>query len=367
MLATLKKYRRDLHMIPELGFDLPKTLAYVEGVLAPLSCELSRPAPSSICAFFDAGRPDTVAFRADMDALPVAEATGAAYASRHSGRMHACGHDGHTALLLALGGRVQERLRELPHNVLLIFQPAEETTGGAEAICKSGILEAHKVSAIFGLHLWPELPGGEIWTKPGAAMAQTGIVEVEIEGKSAHVARAEEGADALRAGVYFLHDAYELASSIPPLTEQRLLKFGCLRSGTAENALSAHTTVRGTLRTFNADLHRRMHEGLLAIAGRVAGESGCRIQVSLSAGYPPVLNDEGLYSRVLALLGPEAPALLPAPFLTGEDFSFYQQRVPGVFFFLGTGGSAPLHGAAFDFDEGILIKGLELYERLLFI
>lgn len=365
MIEILKQYRRDLHKIPELGFELPQTLAYVENELKKLGCKLLHPAQSAVCAFFDAGRADTLAFRADMDALPVQEETGAAYASLHPGRMHACGHDGHTALLLALGGLVGARIKELKHNVLLIFQPAEETTGGAKDICESGILETHNVSAIFGVHLWPDLPKGEVWSRPGPAMAKTGIVSVEIAGKSAHVARAEEGADALAAGVEFLHRAYEMAARMEPKDEPRLLKFGYMQSGVAENAVSAHTSIRGTLRAFSEDMHGRMKEALFHIASVAGYKTGCRLALSISEGYPAVHNDEALYGRVLAHLGPDAPAPLQRPVLTGEDFSFYQQRVAGVFFFLGTGGPAPLHSAAFDFDEAVLLSGLKLYERLL--
>ncbi|MEA4970313.1 MAG: amidohydrolase [Candidatus Pelethousia sp.] len=367
MLERLRTYRRDLHRIPELDFDLPRTVAYVEGMLRPLGCEVTHPAQSAVCAFFDAGKADTVAFRADLDALPVQEATGAAYSSIHPGKMHACGHDGHTALLLALAGLAAERLASLSHNVLLIFQPGEETTGGAKDICESGILEKYNTACIFGLHLWPELPKGTLWTRPGPVMAKTGIVQVEIEGKSAHVTRAAQGADALRAGVEFLHRAYAMAETIPPLDEERLLKFGLMQSGATENALSDHTYIRGTMRAFSAELHGQMHQALCGIAAAVEGETGCRLHLSLSEGYPPVVNDAALYARLMAHLGADAPALLAAPFLTGEDFSFYQQRVAGVFFFLGTGGGEPLHGAAFDFDEAVLLAGLGLYERLLAI
>ncbi|HWS29579.1 MAG TPA: amidohydrolase [Clostridia bacterium] len=367
MLETLTKYRRDLHRIPELGFELPETIAYVERVLASLNCEVIRIAQSSVCAYFDAGKRDTLAFRADMDALPIMEATGAGYASIHPGRMHACGHDGHMSMLLALAGIADKKLPELPHNVLLIFQPGEETTGGAKAICESGILERYKTACIFGMHLWPELPFGQIWTRPGAVMAQTGIVQAEIEGKSVHVAHAEEGADALYAGVEFLHRAYETAEMIAPHDEKRLLKFGCITSGTAENALSAHTAVRGTMRTFSVRMRERMIGVLQGIAEETGKRTGCRMHVSVTEGYPPVINEAGLYGRVMAHLKEDAPRTLNEPYLTGEDFSFYQARVPGVFFFLGTGGNVPLHAADFDFDEAVLVNGLCLYERLLTI
>ena len=365
MLTALKTFRRDLHQIPELGFALQKTTAYLENVLAPLCCEVTHPAPSAVCAYFDAGRLSTIAFRADMDALPVEEATGAAYASTHPGRMHACGHDGHMSMLLGLALTAHNRLASLKHNVLLIFEPAEETTGGAKLICESGVLERYHASAIFGIHLWPCLPAGALYTRPGALMAQTGIVTIEIHGKSAHVARAAQGADALYAGVELLHRAYEAVENAAPKKEPRLLKFGVMQSGTAENALSAHTSVRGTLRVFDTAFRARIHEALCAIARDVEKSTGCRVELSLSEGYPPVLNDDALYERVMAQFGTQAPQLLGEPSLTGEDFSFFQMRVPGVFFFLGTGGTPPLHAADFDFDEAVLQQGLSFYERLL--
>ena len=162
-LQELRRYRRDLHRIPELDFDLPQTIAYIEGVLAPLTCEVTHPCPSCVCAFFDAGvdAAHATAIRADMDALPIAEATGAAFASTHPGKMHACGHDGHMAMALAAATYVDRTIREQPgairRNVLFVFQPAEETTGGAKTVCESGVFERSGADRIFGFHV---LDGG---------------------------------------------------------------------------------------------------------------------------------------------------------------------------------------------------------------
>ena len=167
-LQELRRYRRDLHRIPELDFDLPQTIAYIEGVLAPLDCELTHPCPSCVCAFFDAGvgAAHATAIRADMDALPIAEATGAAFASTHPGKMHACGHDGHMAMALSAATFVDRTIREQPgaikRNVLFVFQPAEETTGGAKTVCESGVFERYGVDRIFGFHVWPDLPAGTL-------------------------------------------------------------------------------------------------------------------------------------------------------------------------------------------------------------
>ncbi|MDO5111257.1 MAG: amidohydrolase [Clostridia bacterium] len=360
------KYRRDLHRIPEIGFALDETVAYVRRVLAPLACEVFSPIPGAVCAYFDRGQAQTVAFRADMDALPVEEKTGAAYASAHAGRMHACGHDGHMSMLLCLAERVDAQ-KDLPNNVLLIFQPAEETTGGARDICQTGLLERYRVKAIFAIHVFPDIPAGALRASPGPMMAKTGIVDVEIEGKSAHVSRAEEGADALYAGALWLCRAYDMVKTALPEEEKRVLCFGCMQSGTVQNALSAHTVLSGTLRSYAEETHAFLFARLRQIADGVERETGCRFSLSLSEGYPPVRNDEALFARVTEHLGADAPRPIDAPSLAGEDFSFYQKRVPGVFFMLGTGRTTPLHADTFDFDESILLEGVRLFERLLTI
>lgn len=368
MTLSVVDHRRALHRIPELDNQLSETTAYVRGVLAPLPCAVSSPITGSVCAFFDAGRPDTVAFRADMDALSVAEETELPFASLHEGRMHACGHDGHTAIALALAEFIGENLMKLPHNVLLIFQPSEETTGGAKQLCETGILTDRRVLRICGLHLWPGLPAGEVWSRPGPLMARTGEVTVTIRGKSVHISKAAEGRDALVAGMEFLRLVYGMAAAELPPEEPRVLRFGKMESGSLRNAVSGHTVLLGTLRTYSevtfAFLKRRMWE----IGGAVGKETGCEISISVGEGYPAVMNDAALFADLRCRLGEDAIHLLAEPVLAAEDFSFYQQAVPGVFFFLGTGDTPALHAPTFSFDdEAVLPKGLEFIKRLLFI
>ncbi|MDR0840844.1 MAG: amidohydrolase [Christensenellaceae bacterium] len=367
MQELLTQYRRALHRIPELDSALPQTAQYIRGALSGLPCRVTEPIENAVCAFFDAGKADTIAFRADMDALPIAEQTGQPYASCIAGQMHACGHDGHMALLLALAQTIGARLQALPHNVLLLFQPAEETTGGAKRLCESGVLEQYAVRRLFALHIWPGLPAGELAAKPGAMMAQSSEVSVHIAGKSVHIAKAAEGADALLAGARFLCDAYAMAQNEFPPDEPRLLKFGYLHSGTVRNALSADTELLGSLRSFDAGVFAQMKLRLREIADALQKETGCAFNIHINEGFPPTLNDPALYARVMAHLGAEAPRLLAAPSMTSEDFSFYGQRVPTLFAFLGAGDTAPLHANTFDFDEKILLNGLAYYERLLYL
>ena len=351
--------RRALHQIPELDRDLPETFAYLRGALEGLNCRVFSPVEGSLCAWFDFGRTDAIAFRSDADALPIRERTGAVYASRHEGCMHACGHDGHMAILLELARRLSEK-KALPHNVLLVFQSAEETTGGAKEICDTGVFDRYKVSAIFGLHLWPGLEAGQVFSREQELMARSCEVTVDIYGKSAHIAKAAEGIDALMAGAEFYQRAIAMEKALPDGVF-RLLKFGKFQSGTVRNALSAHTHMEGSLRAFQDEVFDGLAQGLKDIGREVEADFGCTVAIHMSSGYPAVMNPEGLYRQVKKAVDFQE---LEAPCMTAEDFSWYQRYLPGMFFFLGVGDTPALHADTFDFDESILVKGADFFEKL---
>ena len=351
--------RRQLHRIPELELCLPKTMVYLKNSLSPLNCRVFSPMESSLCAFFDFGKESAIAFRADCDALPIHENSNAPYASIHEGNMHACGHDGHMAILLELARRLSDK-KELPHNVLLIFQPGEESPGGAKLLCDTGVLEQHKVKAIFGLHLWPGLAEGQVFCREMEQMARASEVTVDIYGKSAHIARPDKGLDALAAATAFYTRVRVLERSLPK-NVFRLLNFGKLHAGTARNALSDHAHMEGSLRAFQDEVFEQLRSGLYAIGTDVEKGTGCRVQIHLSDGYPAVMNPPELYRKVRALAD-FCP--LEEPCMTAEDFSCYQKRVPGLFFFLGLGDVPALHTDHFDFNEAILSKGADFFEKL---
>ena len=351
--------RRALHQIPELDRNLPKTMAYIHSSLSELSCRVFSPMEGAMAAWFDFGRDSAIAFRADADALPISEKTGQPYASCHPGAMHACGHDGHVAILLELARRL-DRKKQLPHNVLLVFQSAEETTGGAKDLCDTGIFEKYGVEAIFGLHLWPGIAAGTIASRPRELMARSSEVTVDIYGKSAHIAKAREGIDALAAGTFFYSRCMELEEKLPE-NVYRLLKFGKFHSGTVRNALSAHTHMEGSLRAFQDTVFDGLRGGMADIARETEEAFHCRVALQFGDGYPAVWNPEDLYERLSGKL----PILqLDAPFMTAEDFSWYQRRLPGLFFFLGLGDVPALHADTFDFDEHLLTKGADFFEAL---
>lgn len=351
--------RHALHQIPELDWDLPQTNAYLRSALENFNCKLFVPVEGALCAFFDFGADTAIAFRADMDALPIMEQTGAAYRSRHPGKMHACGHDGHMAILLELARRISKK-ETLPHNVLLLFQPAEETTGGARDICETGVLTRYNVQAIFGLHLWPGLEAGVIASRKNELMARSCEVTVDIYGRSAHIAKAAEGIDALMAGAELYRRAVAMEKALPDHIF-RLLKFGKFHSGTVRNALSAHTHIEGSLRAFQDEIFEGLRDGLTDIGRAIEQETGCTVQIRYGDGYPAVMNPEALYDRVEKTV---EFVPLEAPFMTAEDFSWYQRYIPGMFFFLGLGDVPALHADTFDFDETILLKGADFFEQL---
>ncbi len=351
--------RRCLHRIPELELNLPRTMAYLERALAGLSCTVFSPMESSLCAFFDFGAASAIAFRADCDALPITEKSGEAFASQHPGCMHACGHDGHMAIGLELARRLSEK-KALPHNVLLIFQPGEESPGGAKPLCDTGVLEQYNVTAIFGLHLWPGLAPGQMFSRKGELMSRASEVNVDIFGKSAHIAKAAQGLDATAAAAEFYRRAMELERTLPE-NIFRLLKFGKFHSGTARNALSDHAHLEGSLRAFQDEVFDTLRSGLDTIAARVEAETGCTVTISMSQGYPAVMNPGELYAKVKAAADFRE---LSEPSMTAEDFAWYQKRVPGMFFFLGLGEAPALHADNFHFDERILEKGADFFESL---
>lgn len=381
----LKNHRRNLHRIPELDRDLPKTKAYIVNVLKDLDCKLTYLCDCGVCAYFDKGKTETYAFRAEMDALPGAEAKIGSYASTHHGVMHSCGHDGHMAMVLALAQYV-DKLEDLNCNVLLIFQPAEETLGGAKEICESGILAKYNTTKVFGIHIWPFLEAGTIASKRGAIMAKSAEIDIEILGESAHGTAAYEGKDALYIAADFVTKLYEkhtstkgavphFADDINPLPkphasapeDKTIIHIGKMDSGYARNVVSNNTRLQGTVRAFSEENFNNTLELITKTLDEITEQYQCDTTFTNSDGYPPIINDDELYlESSLAAKSLDCRYIeIDEPVMTSDDFSFYGHYAPAVFFLLGTGGEIPLHSVEFDFDEKILISGFELYKALL--
>ncbi|WP_314063261.1 M20 family metallopeptidase [uncultured Vagococcus sp.] len=359
---TLIKNRMALHRIPELGFQEFKTKAYLLNEVVDYDCRIHHVGETGLVLYFDNRQPDTIAFRTDIDALPIKEDTELSFQSQHPGYMHACGHDGHMAMVLELAAYLNQHKHQLPHNVVLIFQPSEEISGGAQSIVDSGLLETYDVQAIFGFHLWPGLASGDVFSRKGGMMAQSSETDIIVKGKSAHIASHEQGIDALEIGVRLMTDIYDFDQTVPA-EEYHLLKFGEIHGGTIRNVLGEMVTISGSIRSYSDATQTYFKDTLNQLAEPYRKTRGCQIEFKYNDGYPAVINDEALFNQVRKVL----PNLneLSLPVLQAEDFGVYTQHYPCVFFFLGVGEVPPLHNPKFDFDMSLLTVGVETYRQLL--
>ncbi|WP_312647912.1 amidohydrolase [Aminipila sp.] len=364
MLSTLIKHHRSLHKIPEIGDQLFETRDYIMNVIGDMDCEFTTVVNTGICAFFNKGKEFTAAYRSDMDGLTIPETNTHRFVSKHPGKMHGCGHDGHMSMLLGFAEYVNNT-EDLPYNILLIFQPAEETTGGARPIAESGIFEKYKVIRTFGLHLWPSIPKGQLSTKGGPLMPKSSEVSIEIKGKSTHAATFQKGIDALYIAAQYILDIYKMQETESPVDERTLLKICKINSGTARNVIAGKAALLGTMRAFNLETFDLMESRLNEIAREYENKYGCQIKVHCSDGYLPVINNVELYQTIK----PHLQKLsyyeeLSEAVMISEDFSYYGTKAPAVFTLLGTGAKVPLHSNNFNFDEDILLAGYEYYKLL---
>jgi len=358
----LFEYRRALHRIPETELDLPLTQKYIINALKGKNCEIILPIDCYVLAFFDYGKNETTALRADMDALEIEEKTGLDFASVNDGKMHACGHDGHMAMLLGVADMLN-KTKAIPNtNVMLIFQPGEEAPGGAKYILDTDVFEKYNITKIFGMHLMPDLPFGTIATKTGGIMAQVNNIYVEFTGKAVHIASYQEGCDALYAATLFINEVYKKVDKLCEI-EHKVLRFGKMQSGNVRNQVSDKTVLNGTIRSYSEKDAQTLRELVIETATQCAFEQGCKVNYKFDNGYPAVINDTELIKR-LCQIEPKVK-ILDKPRMTAEDFSYYLQKVPGVYMFLGTQSNHELHSPFFNFDENVLSIGRDLYYKIL--
>ncbi len=370
MVEELRQMRRDLHKIPELGLKEYKTSAYIREKLTSFGItELETWLETGVVAVIRGkGKKEAVAFRADMDALPVTEQTGCDFTSEHVGCMHACGHDGHVTVLLGFAKYLQEHKDELENDVVLIFQPAEEGPGGAQLLVDAGLFEKHPVRCIIGCHIFPQVPQGKVACRKGAMMARNGEVDVHIYGESAHGAQPQLGHDAvLAAGAVITGLHTILSRNVSPL-DSGVLTFGAIHGGEACNIIAKEVKLEGTMRAFSDEAYETMTKRVQEVASGIAAGYGCKGEAVFRHMYRVVDNDPKLVELLQEVAG-DAYEETPL-YMLAEDFSLYLQKVPGMFFFLGSGNAEKgnthsLHSAQFQFDEEILALGVETYAKLL--
>ncbi|MDR2655054.1 MAG: amidohydrolase [Oscillospiraceae bacterium] len=370
LLDNCIAFRQSLHRIPETGFEEYETGAFIERELRRCSPDrIERLAGTGLKAVYYAKNPaETVAFRADMDGLNSKELCDVPYKSTHEGKMHGCGHDGHMTILLLLAKLLSAHREELRSNVVLLFQPAEEGKGGASRMIAGGAMKNPDVDRIFGLHVWPEVPKGKVGIRWGSMMAQTCEFDIVVHGRSAHAASPQMGVDAVvSASTLVTLFQTAISRNVDP-HQDALLTIGKIKGGVARNVIADQVTMNATLRVFSKNVYDQLMQRLYYMAEGLTVATGAKFDIIELMHYPCVDNPRHMVEDFYRYMDDMADVVLVEPVMAAEDYSCYQQEVPGLFFFLGIGGgknSAPLHNGNFDFDEDALLMGLEVYRRIL--
>ena len=370
LFEWIRDIRRTIHQWPELAFKEEKTAEYISRVLKKLGIKYQ----TGIAQTGIAGKlitnenAPTIALRADMDALPITENTGLPFSSQNPGIMHACGHDGHVAILLGAAAILKKTPPE--GNVVFIFQPAEEGDGGAKPMIEEGVLE--NVDMIFGGHIERHHQVGEICIKTGIHTAYTDAFDIRITGKGGHAARPHETIDAVLIASQFVINLQTIISrEIDPL-HPAVLTIGYLRSGTVNNAVADKAVLRGTIRTTDEAVRTQIVDKIRKMASSFSILYDADVKFSVKPGYPPIINEDSACNLARQVtekfMGKERSISLPLPSLGGEDFSYYLQNVPGCFVRLGAAKEGhekiSSHSPSFDFDEEVLRVGAAYFSEL---
>ena len=363
-------FRRDFHKHPELGFEEVRTAGIVSRELNTLGLEIrTGVAQTGVVATLVCKEPGPVVLlRFDMDALPINEETGAEYASQNPGVMHACGHDGHTAIGLTVARMLHEEREHLYGTVKLVFQPAEEGLGGAQRMVAEGVLDAPKPDICLAMHLWNIKPLGWIGVTPGPTMAASDTLHIKVKGRGGHGAYPQLTADPIYAAAAIINSLQSIVSrNVPPL-ESAVVSVTTIHGGEAHNVIPEEVEMQGTIRTFNTDVRELVHHRIQAIVTDIAGGFNCQANTEIYEVTPAIVNDPGISAEVQEA----AKELLPEDVLNttsqtmgSEDMSFMMKDIPGCYFFVGSanpskGFDVPHHHPKFDFDEDALPKAAAL-------
>jgi hippurate hydrolase len=369
----IAQWRRDLHAHPELLYDLPRTSAFVADRLRSFGCDevvtgIGRSGVVGVVHGAARASGRVIGLRADMDALPLQEETGLPHASTVPGRMHACGHDGHTAMLL---GAVQQltRTRRFDGTMVAIFQPAEEGGGGGRAMCEDGLMDRFGIDEVYALHTEPGLPIGHFATAPGPIAASADGFRISVEGKGAHGASPHASVDPLVAGASILLSLQTIvARNVHPM-KQAVVPVGTFAGGTAGNVIPARADLGGTTRPFEPAVRDLLEQRVTEIAQRTAEAHGATARVAYRRMYPPVVNTARetafalVCARTVAAAGAARDDL--APLMGSEDFAFMLEERPGNITLIGNGDTPGFHDTRYDFDDAALPYGIVYFCRLI--
>lgn len=371
LIAEAIRWRRDFHACPELGYQEQETSRRVAELLTSFGLQVhSGLAGTGVVATLENGPGPVIGLRADMDALPITEQGDVSYKSRNPGVMHACGHDGHSAMLLATAAHLAQT-RRFRGTVHFVFQPAEENLGGARKMVEEGLFERFPMDAIYALHNWPGMPLGQVAINSGAMMASLDAFEITLTGKSCHAAMPECGADPIVAAAQLIMALQTIPSRRLSPQESTVVSITQIVGGEAINVLPDKVVLRGTFRCLNNQVRERVRgliESYVAAQPQVSDVEG---DISWYPGYPVTTNDPVEAQKVrdvaTALLGESAVSWNGNPSMASEDFACMLEACPGAYFWIGTDGetaSKPLHNAGYDFNDELIPHGVTLWTAL---
>ncbi|MGE7956710.1 M20 aminoacylase family protein [Pseudomonas sp. NPDC089530] len=368
--SDLRAVRQDIHAHPELGFEENRTAALVARALEDWGYEVHTGVGQTgvVGVLRNGSSPRRLGLRADMDALPIVEDSGVAYSSRHRGCMHACGHDGHTAMLLG-AARYLAATRRFDGTLTLIFQPAEEGQGGAEAMLADGLLERFPCDALFGMHNMPGLPAGHLGFREGPMMASQDLLTVTLEGVGGHGSMPHLTVDPLVAAASVVMALQTVVARNIDAQEAAVVTVGALQAGEAANVIPQQALLRLSLRALNAPVRQQMLDRVKAIIHTQAQSFGCVASIEHRPAYPVLVNSpaETEFARQVgvALLGEQAVDGNTRKLMGSEDFAWMLQRCPGSYLFIGNGLSRPMvHNPGYDFNDDILLTGAAYWAAL---
>ncbi|WP_172327321.1 M20 aminoacylase family protein [Mangrovicoccus sp. HB161399] len=370
LMPEIAAWRRDLHAHPELLFDTHRTAAVVAGKLREFGCDevaegIGRTGVVGMIRGRGARSDRVIGLRADMDALPILEATGLDYASKTDGAMHACGHDGHTAMLLG-AARYLAETRNFDGSVAVIFQPAEETGGGGKAMIDDGLLERFGIAEVYGMHNWPGIPLGQFAIRPGPFFAASDQFRITLRGKGGHAAKPHETVDPTVMGAQLVLALQSVVSRNCDPVEQMVVSVTSFETAsTAYNVIPPSVTMKGTVRTLK-DVTRDLAETRLReIAGGIAATFGGTADIWYHRGYPVMVNSDAETEFAAEVARKVAGDCAEAPLIMGgEDFAYLLQERPGAYILVGNGDSAPVHHPEYDFNDEAIPAGCSWWAEI---
>jgi hippurate hydrolase len=372
MQAEVATWRRDIHAHPEILFDVHRTAGSVADKLSAFGCDevvtgIGKTGVVGVIRGKGSKGSKVVGLRADMDALPMEEETNLPYRSTNPGKMHACGHDGHTAMLLGAAKYLAET-RNFSGTAVVIFQPAEEGGGGGREMVKDGMMERFGIQEVYGMHNMPGLPVGEFAIRPGPLLAAADRIIIEIEGLGSHAAKPHQGIDPVLIGAQIVSQAQSIVSrSVDPI-KSGLISICQFHAGSADNVIPQTATLRGTARSLLPEVRDTLENRLRQIVENTGKAYGAKATLTYNRHYPVTKNHalqtEFAASVAGAVVGTERVDSNTPPLMGGEDFSFMLEARPGAFIFIGNGDSAGLHHPAYDFDDKAIPVGMSYWARL---